>query len=903
MPEVFASTETTIELLSPIDGSTLITIAYVRDLSMSERPVYVERSYSRSGSVTSNRLRSKGSITLRKDAETLALVRELKRWQQGATLYALATDLKGKTYRHPNLRLTMTNADGTVERQVAYGIRLSDRTLSRPDGGIVGDSISLDVLRGFDLSATEAADNYEPKRALDFHRTGPKTYISTAGTLSTVTDGQAAIGLNLVVRRNLLESSEDLTAATWTKGGTSVLANQAADPKGGYRADKLVESTANSSHECDRLNLALSAVTYTGSVYAKAGERNWIWLGFDDGTTFRLAWFNLATGTVGTAQAGVTATITAEDGGYYRCSVWRTPGASTSVGSFGFGLATADAVTNYTGDGSSGAYFFGAQFEASPSGAPSAYQATNSSGVDLTNPLNGAGLVLEGAGINYVSSPENLASGWTAIAVTATGSAGTAPDGSNAATSIMETATSASHMLYQSPGSVPAGYVTRSIFAKANGRSWCFVSDGGGANAVFYDLANGVVGQQLNGSTGAIESMGSGWYRLIYNRNVSEAGGATTISINPTTGDGVIGAYLGDVTKGILGWGGKVEASPFVTSYHSGTRNADLCGIVSPHNLLKYSEDLTQSNWIKDANCSITKSGAVNLVNFTSAASNGFWQTVTPVTAGAHTWVVRVKKGTLASGNLSFYVIKDVGGAVVSGPSNIAVSSLSSSDYQTFFITATLPAEACRLIFYSSASGTIYVESARLVEGSHPGTYVRTTDTAIPAPTSPALDPAWMQNGAIEFDLVVPPISAAKSFGYFGSPFTYASAANPLQFGRADYAGTGDFDVWFARTHNGLTGSNNISGLSYAKKANFDFNKHKWRLEWVNYKINGVRVMEHRLYYDGALVFAQDAAALFGATAWATIDPTKLISDGNVFATLSNITLGYPALPAGAIPA
>ncbi|MNL54443.1 hypothetical protein D3C87_1777760 [compost metagenome] len=64
-----------------------------------------------------------------------------------------------------------------------------------------------------------------------------------------------------------------------------------------------------------------------------------------------------------------------------------------------------------------------------------------------------------------------------------------------------------------------------------------------------------------------------------------------------------------------------------------------------------------------------------------------------------------------------------------------------------------------------------------------------------------------------------------------------------------------------------------------------------------------MRYMWQRVYIDGSSITEANKAATNGATRYKEIDPTQLISEGRVNATLSNIVLGYPPLPSGAIPA
>jgi hypothetical protein len=79
----------------------------------------------------------------------------------------------------------------------------------------------------------------------------------------------------------------------------------------------------------------------------------------------RGASFNLATGTVGQTQAGVTATIQAAGNGWYRCAITAAATTTASEVVF-FSSQNADSATTvgFAGDGYSGIYIWGAQLEA-----------------------------------------------------------------------------------------------------------------------------------------------------------------------------------------------------------------------------------------------------------------------------------------------------------------------------------------------------------------------------------------------------------------------------------------------------------------------------------------------------------------------------------------------------------
>lgn len=163
-------------------------------------------------------------------------------------------------------------------------------------------------------------------------------------------------------RTNLALYSEDLTIlASWVPDALTVLGNSAVAPDGATAADKLIESVSGATlHQAYQLLATTIASTFTWSVFVKAGERSIVALNIQDSVA-RNTYFNLATGSVGTNAAGSTAKIEAYPNGWYRCSVSRSVDAAGCY--CVVKLASADGTDNYVGDGASGAYFWGAQFE------------------------------------------------------------------------------------------------------------------------------------------------------------------------------------------------------------------------------------------------------------------------------------------------------------------------------------------------------------------------------------------------------------------------------------------------------------------------------------------------------------------------------------------------------------
>ncbi len=163
-------------------------------------------------------------------------------------------------------------------------------------------------------------------------------------------------------RTNLCLQSQDL-ATTWATSRTSVTVNTTTSPDGTSNADKLVEDVTLGGHQLVQA-ITTTAVATTISVYAKPAGRDWIALGLNDsGGVARAVYFNVSTGAVGTVGTGFAASIQAVGNGWYRC-VATLSAALAGANNLRLYVTTADNVTSYTGDGTSGAFFWQAQVEA-----------------------------------------------------------------------------------------------------------------------------------------------------------------------------------------------------------------------------------------------------------------------------------------------------------------------------------------------------------------------------------------------------------------------------------------------------------------------------------------------------------------------------------------------------------
>lgn len=180
---------------------------------------------------------------------------------------------------------------------------------------------------------------------------------------------------NFQIRRNWLTYTQDFDSATWVKAASSVSANQTLAPDGSSSADLLVESATNAQHIVRRDLPASASTTYTITQHFKrsAASRNaFIRVANNGSNAFGASYasFDLGSGMAGapieiTAGLGpVSSAIQSLGSGWYRCSLTVTTAANTS--SMGVVFGAFNGAISYLGDGSSGLYMWGAQFEAGP---------------------------------------------------------------------------------------------------------------------------------------------------------------------------------------------------------------------------------------------------------------------------------------------------------------------------------------------------------------------------------------------------------------------------------------------------------------------------------------------------------------------------------------------------------
>jgi hypothetical protein len=217
-----------------------------------------------------------------------------------------------------------------------------------------GDGTSGLFIWGAQLETGLTATSYIPTQAAT---SGAPRFDYNPTTL-------APLGLLIEEQRtNLLTYSEQFDNAVWTKTRSSITADATTSPDGTVDADKLVEdTTASSTHVVFQSVVFPASGTVTATIYAKAAERNFVLLSRG---TLNSCGVNLTTGQiVGVSGTNTTATTQNVGNGWWRVSlVFPSPNITTTINIY----PSLDGVfTNrdYTGDGVSGIYIWGAQLEA-----------------------------------------------------------------------------------------------------------------------------------------------------------------------------------------------------------------------------------------------------------------------------------------------------------------------------------------------------------------------------------------------------------------------------------------------------------------------------------------------------------------------------------------------------------
>lgn len=181
------------------------------------------------------------------------------------------------------------------------------------------------------------------------------------------------------------------------------------------------------------------------------------------------------------------------------------------------------------------------------------------------------GLLIEEQRTNLVTYSDDFANAaWTKSGTTITSNTVVAPDGALTGDKIVESATTASHIVAASATVVSGTTYTVTAYFKAAERGFALLSLATSfpTTSIQINLATGAVttgtGTPLSSSA---TNVGNGWWRAQLTV-AANASGSGVVNIFPSI-DGVWAnrGYTGDGTSGIFIWGAQLEVGAFPTSY------------------------------------------------------------------------------------------------------------------------------------------------------------------------------------------------------------------------------------------------------------------------------------------------------------------------------------------------
>ena len=174
---------------------------------------------------------------------------------------------------------------------------------------------------------------------------------------------------------NLFLYSEQYDQSSWINQNSFETINAITSPDGLITAEKLIGNNGQTGRQSIYQTVSvISGTTYIFSVFLKQAERRYATIWFDNASITEGAFYgannyiDLQTGTIANSQTQTR--IVAYPNGWYRCYVTATPSftgslnLNTSIGTPNNAADGAGTITyQYTGDGVSGFYILGSQFE------------------------------------------------------------------------------------------------------------------------------------------------------------------------------------------------------------------------------------------------------------------------------------------------------------------------------------------------------------------------------------------------------------------------------------------------------------------------------------------------------------------------------------------------------------
>jgi hypothetical protein len=428
---------------------------------------------------------------------------------------------------------------------------------------------------------------------LGYYKEGERFYKQdftfSRSTTGTYTDSDGYIQ---EMPYNLASYSEDYTNSLQ---GASTTFGTITSPTSKLNASTIT-TIANGTYKGWNKSYSLIGSTdYTFSFYVKYKNKQWLSF-YHIGSA--ITKFDVQNGIFGSNSIGMTKEDVGD--GWYRLS----------------GTITASSGTNYFYVYNSGQndqnssigdafYLFGIQLVKGTS-AKTYFPTTtrlNMPRVDYKDNSNGS-LILEPQRTNAINYSNDYTL-WSNTQFTINGNSVTSPEGITSGTKIVPSTSNTEKYLDKGGFVRTSGqYITHTVYAKASGYNFLYLSNSASRLYAVYDLQQGLViynnsnGSDFNNHSASIELFGNGWYKCeLIGQAQSSFASYFRISCGITAiNSSTQGLFQGDGTSGIEVYGSQVELNAsYATSYiptqgSSVTRNADACELTNVADRINSSE-------------------------------------------------------------------------------------------------------------------------------------------------------------------------------------------------------------------------------------------------------------------------------------------------------------------------
>jgi hypothetical protein len=352
-------------------------------------------------------------------------------------------------------------------------------------------------------------------------------------------------------------------------------------------AQKLVANTVLGKHGV--LQFQSGQYTDTHTMFVKAAEYSKVAFK-ESSTTGWFASFDLLTGSVISSTPASNATIQAIGNGWYRIAytvVTANQGQALDLRLLPATIGKGDPnAIDFSGDGTSGIYIFGAQLSDSASVDPYVYNPVAApTSTAYYGPrfdydpvtLAPKGLLIEEQRTNLVLRSEEFdnTGSWGSlgsVAIAAVANQATAPNGTLTADSLSDSVGTGTRTIVTSASVVSGTSYALSCYVKAGTNTAVQLS---GSSASFglnvwatFNLTTGVVGSVGSSASASITPVGNGWYRCVVVGSAIATSSTTAFLLvmtdSPTASR--LPSYTGTNTN-IFIYGAQLEAGAFATSY------------------------------------------------------------------------------------------------------------------------------------------------------------------------------------------------------------------------------------------------------------------------------------------------------------------------------------------------